>query len=101
MRRPFMRREPVRRYADYTPRVPPPPPPSHWSDRLKPDAPWVELNFQISIDPEMWARERGIPPERINAEFCKLVDEIKEEAVGRGIGALATVSPELRGPLVS
>jgi hypothetical protein len=96
-----LRRSNVRRYAEHDPSMPPPPPPSHWSDYLKPGAPWLELNFQISIDPEMWARERGIPPARVNEEFCKLVEEIKMEAVGRGIGSLASVQPELRGPLVS
>jgi hypothetical protein len=93
--------DPVRRYAEHNPNVPLLPPPPHWADHLKPGAPWVDLYFQISIDPEVWARERGIPPERVNEEFCKLVEEIKMEAVDRGIGAHASVQPALRGPLVS
>jgi hypothetical protein len=72
----------------------------HWSDRLKPGAPWAELNMHISIDPELWARERGIPPERVEEEFSQLVERIKDEAIGLAIEAKATLSPELRGPLV-
>lgn len=74
--------------------------PAHWSDGLKPGALWFDLNMQISIDPEQWARECGIPPERAAEEFSKFVEEIKDEAIGRAVRARVTLSPELRGPLV-
>jgi hypothetical protein len=75
-----------------------PAPTPHWSDRLKPGAPWAELNTQISVDPDLWARERGIPPERVRQEFARLVEEIREEAIRRAIAAHATLSPETVTP---
>lgn len=87
------------RYAIYKPGRAATRPP-HWSDNLPSGALWADLNLQISVNLEQWAAERGIPLDQAREAFAALVDEIKDQAVSRGVEVRATVSPELSGPLI-
>lgn len=70
--------------------------PAHWSDGLKPGTLWADLNLQISVDPEQWAHERGIPLDQAREAFEAFVEEIKQETMFKAMGGRVAWGAEQR-----
>lgn len=70
--------------------------PAHWSDDLNSGTLWADLNVQVSVSPEQWAQERGIPLDRAREAFEAFIEEVKQETMLKAMGAKVAWGAEQR-----